>query len=56
MSKLISDYLNIRENGKQEGTEKWFFTDPITGTSFLAGSVMEAKRKLDEKRELFLKF
>jgi hypothetical protein len=56
MSTIIAKNLGLIENGFQEGTGKWFFTDPVTGTSFLAGTVEEACRKLYEKRELFLKF
>jgi len=49
----IAEKLNIRYDGVQEGAGMQFTDVYISGTTFYANSLEEARQKLEEKRELF---
>ena len=52
----IAEQLGVRYAGPQYGGDEFefhFFIDPVTGTSFSAKTLEEAKENLIEKRKAF---
>ena len=50
---IIAEQLGLRFDGIQEGIGMQFTDIDVTGTTFYARTLEDAKRKLAEKRKLF---